>query len=320
MKKLVSLISILFLITLLIYSKTNMEAVKQGLELWVNHVIPSLFPFLIATEILCCTNIVYLLGKILYKPVHKIFNVPGEGAFALVMGIISGYPSGAKIVCELKSQQILRQEEAERLIAFTNNSGPLFIIGTVGISLLDNPKIGYILLISHLISCILVGFIFRNWKKANYSIDSRNIFRKKISNKDFGEILSDSIRKAIMTIVMIGGFIVFFSVILSILQSSGVFSVTGFLFEKIGIEKNLGNSICSGIVELTNGIRMMSCLKITKLTIAWLSFLIGFGGFSVLFQVYSIISKEKISIKPYLYGKLLQGSISFFVTLLLINL
>ena len=143
-KNLISIIILIFIIFLVIYSKENIIAVKNGLELWVNNVIPSLFPFFIATEILCNTNIINILGKILEKPVKFFFNVPGESSFALIMGIISGYPSGAKIVANLKSKEVLSLEEAERLIAFTNNSGPLFILGTVGVSLLNNNKIGYI--------------------------------------------------------------------------------------------------------------------------------------------------------------------------------
>ena len=63
----------------------------------------------------------------------------------------------------------------------------------------------------------------------------------------------------------------------------------------------------------------MSILPTNNLNICIISFLIGFGGLSVLFQVYSIIAKENISIKPYFYGKFLQGIISFFLTLFLIN-
>ena len=74
------------------------------------------------------------------------------------------------------------------------------------------------------------------------------------------------------------------------------------------------------MIELTNGMKMMSLLPISNLTICLTSFLIGFGGISVLFQVYSIISKENISIKPYIYGKLLQGILSIFFTLILINI
>lgn len=321
-KNLVSIISILFIIFLVMYSKENILAAKEGLDLWINNVIPSLFPFFIATEILCQTNIINILGKILQKPISKLFNVPGQGVFALIMGTISGYPSGAKIVSNLKKEKIITLEEAERLISFTNNSGPLFIIGTVGVSLLKNQKLGYLLLISHIISCLFVGFIFRNWKK-NFKISkNENNFEndKNLDFKDFGEILGDSIRKSIITITSIGGFIIIFSVIISMLNSSGFFETTGQIFEKIGISKNIGNCVISGIIELTNGVKNMSILPLNNINISIISFLIGFGGLSVLFQVNSIISKENISIKPYIYGKILQGFISFFITFLFLNI
>lgn len=92
-KNLISIISVIFIITLVLYSNENLLAAKEGLNLWINNVVPSLFPFFVATEILCSTNVITILGRALEKPVHKIFNVPGEGAFALIMGTISGYPS-----------------------------------------------------------------------------------------------------------------------------------------------------------------------------------------------------------------------------------
>ena len=321
-KNLISIISILFVVSLILYSQENIEATKSGLKLWVNSVVPSLFPFFIATEILCHTNIINLLGKILQKPVSKLFNVPGSGVFALIMGTISGYPSGAKIVANLKSQGNLTLEESERLLAFTNNSGPLFILGTVGVSLLENRNIGYILLISHIIACLLVGIVFRNWKRS-VSVSSKNRIinnDKNVDIKDFGGILGESIKNSIVTIMNIGGFIVIFSVIISILNSSGFFEFTSGIFDKLNIPKEIGNGVIGGIIELTNGVKLISCLNMTNISICIISFLIGFGGLSVLFQVYSIVAKEDISIKPYFYGKLLQGFISFFITFILMKL
>ena len=104
------------------------------------------------------------MGKALNRIMRPLFNVPGEGSFAFLMGIISGYPTGAKIVSNLKEKIICNTEECERLIAFTNNSGPLFIVGTVGSSLLSNSKIGFLLLFTHILACITVGFLFRFWK------------------------------------------------------------------------------------------------------------------------------------------------------------
>ena len=108
------------------------------------------------------------------------------------MGIISGYPVGAKVVCNLYDNKICSKSEAERLIAFTSNSGPIFILGSVGISLLGNAQIGKILLIAHILSSLFVGIIFRFWKQnrvdltfRNYKSESKSLIH--ISN--LGEIL-----------------------------------------------------------------------------------------------------------------------------------
>lgn len=158
---------ILFTISLVVFSKSNLSAAKDGLSLFANSVLPSLLPFFIATELLSYTGIIEILGKVLNKFMRPIFNVPGEGAFAFIMGIISGYPIGAKIVTNFRQNGICTKEEGERLLAFTNNSGPLFIIGTVGISLFFDTRTGILLFLSHLLACISVGIVFRFWKKNN---------------------------------------------------------------------------------------------------------------------------------------------------------
>ena len=95
-----------FTFCLLIFSKNNLPAVKSGLSLWANSVIPSLFPFFVATELLMHTNIISLLGKVLNRYMKPIFNIRGEGAFAFIMGIISGYPIGAKIASNFRINNI----------------------------------------------------------------------------------------------------------------------------------------------------------------------------------------------------------------------
>lgn len=212
----------IFTLLLVIFSKDNLIAAKQGLNLWASSVVPSLLPFFIATELLSYTNIIYYLGIFLTPIMRPLFNVPGEGAFALIMGIISGYPTGAKIVSNFKERNICTSEECERLLAFTNNSGPLFIIGTVGSSLFGDTKTGFLLFITHLLACITVGFIFRFWKnKDNKRFrNSFEIPKIKASFNNLGEVISLSITSSINTIMVIGGFIVLFSVITSILENS----------------------------------------------------------------------------------------------------
>lgn len=130
-KNIISILFILLTIGLIAFSSSNLAAAKDGLKLWWFSVVPALLLFFIACDLLSQTDIIDYLGKKLGKIMRPIFNVPGEGAFPLIMGIISGYPVGAKIVVGFRKNGICTKEEAERLITFTNNSGPLFIIGTV---------------------------------------------------------------------------------------------------------------------------------------------------------------------------------------------
>ena len=161
------------------------------------------------------------------------------------MGIISGYPTGAKIVVNFREKNICSKEEGERLLAFTNNSGPLFILGTVGISLFGDVKVGYLLLISHIISSLIIGIIFKNWKKEkskSYTDLVEKVEKPKhIGVRDLGEILGTSIKKSITTILNIGGFIVIFSVILSILENSGFFNIIENVCRVFEIEKEIRN-------------------------------------------------------------------------------
>jgi sporulation integral membrane protein YlbJ len=286
-----------------------------GLSLWANSVVPVLFPFFVATELLSSTNIINILGKSFSKIMEPLFNVPGEGSFPLIMGIITGYPVGAKIVSKLKDNGTLTDIESERLISFTNNSGPLFILGTVGIGLFGDAKTGVLLLLTHILSCITVGFIFRWWKfkkHGNYSLTKK----ANLDNSKIGFSISSIIMQSINTILLIGGFIVLFSVIISILVNSKIMYLLSSLINPIlnifGFSNIYAFGTISGLFELTNGVYIISSIVCKQISnnIIICAFLMGFGGLSVAMQVFAIISKSHISIKPYLIGKILHGFIA----------
>lgn len=322
-------ILVLFTICLIIFSKSNLLSAKNGLVLWANSIVPSLFPFFVATELLSHTNFTYYLGKILNRFMKPVFNVRGEGSFAFIMGIISGYPIGAKIAANFRQNNVCSKEECERLLSFTNNSGPLFIIGTVGITMFGNSTIGFLLLITHILASITVGFIFRFWKYNKKSISSKNSSyinsTDNISLANLGGIIGNSISNSINTILLIGGFVVLFSVIISILKSSQLLDILSNcispLFNMLHIPTEFCSGVLSGILELTNGLNIVCNIHEKKISINIIlaSFLLGLGGISVLLQVWSVIAKTDLSIKPYILGKLLQACFSAFYTFIFLN-
>ena len=322
-------ILVLFTISLIIFSSTNLSSAKNGLILWANSIVPSLFPFFVATELLTHTNLIYNMGKLLNKFMKPFFNIRGEGSFALIMGIISGYPMGAKISANFRKNNICSKEECERLLSFTNNSGPLFIIGTVGITMFGNSTIGFLLLFTHLLASLTVGFLFRFWK---YKAKEKTNLQKYESNKineitlsNLGGIIGNSITNSINTILLIGGFVVLFSVILNIIKTSNLLNILcnfiNPIFNLLNIPTSFSSGFISGIIELTNGLNIICTLPEKKISINIIlaSFLLGLGGISVLLQVWSVISKTDLSIKPYIIGKILHAFFSAFYTFLFLK-
>lgn len=328
-KNILPCIFVLFTIALVIFSKSNLSAAKNGLTLWATAVVPSLFPFFVVTELLSRTNVVYYLGKWCDKIMRPLFNVPGEGAFAFIMGLISGYPVGAKIVANLREQGACSKEEGDRMLAFTNNSGPLFIISSVGIALFGDTKTGLLLLATHILACITVGIILaqvsrKRGKSFSYiasshttSLHTRN---EPITFSQLGGLLGNSIQHAISTILMIGGFVVIFSVIISILKHShilaGMSNLIVPILSALGFDTNFAIPVASGMIELTNGVSLVAQIPMKSISqnIVLCAFLLGFGGISILLQVFSLLNNTDLSIKTYVKGKFLQGIFAAFYT------
>lgn len=356
-RNILPIIFVVITICLVIFSKSNLTAAKNGLTLWATCVVPSLFPFFVITNLLSHTKIVSFTGKLLDKFMRPLFNVPGVGGFAFVMGLISGYPVGAKVVSDFRQDGLVTKDEGERMLAFTNNSGPLFILSSVGISLFGDTTTGLLLLCTHVLACITVGIILGKFsKKSDEEFRAKIIFSQRNSThfmenslhnkttnrnnsaknnsnfsaqksrnvtfKNLGEVLGSSINNSISTILMIGGFVVIFSVIISILNQTHALDFLSKFFNPIlaflGFDLNFAKPLLSGILELTNGVNLISGVHIKAISqnVILCAFLLGFGGFSVLLQVFSIVAKTDLSMKKYFIGKFMQGIFAAIYTFL----
>lgn len=169
---------------LLIYSPLSAEAARNGLILCGRAVIPALFPFFVINGVLMRLGFADDIGKLLGKPMKRLFGLNGSCAIAIITGALCGYPSGAKTVMELYKGGKCTKEEAEILLAYTNNASPAFLIAGVGASMLKSSKTGAILYIIQLSAALAVGMILkpknnmRNISDAcakSYSINSCDI-------------------------------------------------------------------------------------------------------------------------------------------------
>ncbi|WP_246202541.1 sporulation integral membrane protein YlbJ [Virgibacillus doumboii] len=330
-------ITVFIAFCLIKYPDQSLEASIRGLNMWWEIVFPSLLPFFITAELLIGFGVVKFIG-ILFEPIMRpLFNVPGVGSFAWAMGMASGYPTGAKISTRLREEDQLSQIEAERLVSFTNASSPLFIFGAVSVGFFYDVKLGVLLAASHYIGNALVGICMRfHGRRKEKNIDKtkkqkpsiilafKEMHRTRMNDpRPFGKIVGDAVLNSIQTLVMVGGFIILFSVLTKLLYIIGVSSIIAVLFQVIlqilSLPIELALPMFSGLFEITLGAREISQIETSSLLAKMIavSFILGFNGFSIQAQVASIIAPTDIRFAPYFFARILHGTFAGILTFVL---
>lgn len=315
MKKYIFTIFIfLIVIFCILFPESMIESAKNGITLWWKVILPSLFPFMILANLITKTALPRLFGKLLNPIMQFIFKLPGISSIAVFLGMVGGYPVGAKITADLRRSNNISESAANHLIKFTNNSGPLFITGAIGIGLYNSTKIGTLLLITHYLASLLTGLLLRsNNKDTNKTQD---VEFEIITLSKLGNTLNEAVKDAILSVVTVGGFIVLFSIISTILLETGaILAISKIVFPTL--DKTVSYSIITGILEVTNGVNLLSTASLPlKQKLVFTAFLIGFGGFSIHAQTISVIAKTDIKISSYLIGKTIQGILAGALTYL----
>lgn len=285
------------------FPRESISVAKDAVYLCLNTVIPSLFPFLIFSSFFFQSGIGSVCGRFFAPLMRPLFNLPGSGAAAFVLGTVSGYPIGAVSAAKLYLSGQCTKAEAERMCAFCNNSGPLFIMSVVGTQFLGNTSLGILLYVSHIISALLTGILLKNLGSREQYPKNRLCAAPKQTSKGVFSSLGDVMDSSCLTMLKICGFVVFFS----------VFAVS--------LPKSPISPFFHSILEITGGIKEISSLSFSySLKLPLISFFIAFSGISVLLQVSSVISSCGLSLKTYFWGKILQGGISAIITTALLRI
>ncbi|MBU5314192.1 sporulation integral membrane protein YlbJ [Tissierella carlieri] len=317
------LIVIIVLIGIITNPKLSLSSAASGIAVWFNIILPSLLPFFIISEILIGLGFVDFIGKLLQPLMRPIFNVPGEGAFPLTMSILSGYPVGAKLTSRLREEGLITKDEGTRLICFTSTSGPLFMLGAVSIGMLNDSKLAPLIIIPHYLSVLVLGLLFSFYKSNNRRLiisKKRNLFEEIQESyvtwiktkKSIGSLITKAVKESMDTIILIGGLVIFYSVIVEILFNMEFLNnIIYHLSNLLPIDIQLIKGIIIGFFEVTIGCKNIAASQsslITKILI--LNFTIGWSGFSVHSQALSFINNTDINTKLYIVSKFLHGILS----------
>lgn len=285
-------------------------AVRRGLDTCAGVIIPSLLPFFFASNIISALSLPELLACKASRLMNRLFALPGQASAPLILGLCGGYPIGAASLADAVRRGQLSAKEASRLLPVVNNTGPAFIVGTAGSAVFGSAKIGALLYLSHVVAVFLATvFIFR---------EKNTVFVQKMPVLDdfkLSEIIPESVRKSVISVINICGFVVFFSIISGFLDN---FGILGYLSARIshifGFDMHFCESYLLGILELGSGIASMSGLFPSPKNLALASFLLGFGSFSVHCQTLAVVSGTNIKCARHFAGRILHGSLSAVFT------
>lgn len=289
--KSILIVGIGYLIFVLVaFPERCMAAAAAALRLSVNAVIPALFPFFVLSRLLIALGVPNTIGRYLAPLMRPLFGIPGSGAVAVVLGLVSGYPVGADTVKNLYRSGQCTKAEAERMLTFCNNSGPLFVIGTLGMGMLKHQQLGWMLYGVHLFSALLTGILFRKLGRAENrqpalppATEMQSVF--------------SAVADGVNAVLQVCGFVV-------------LFAVVGATIPDIW-----GKEFLYAFLEITGGIHALLQTEILgDFLLPAVSMVLAFSGVSVLFQAAGILLPAGLSLKPYLLGKLTQGVLAFFLT------
>lgn len=293
---------------LLCYSKAVSAAMTQALALCVQVLLPSLFPFFVLSSMFISTGVIQRLSTRLEKPFQWLFGLPGSFGAALLLGAAGGYPVGAKTIATLYQQGQCSKRDAEKALRFCNNAGPAFLISAVGASLLQDPHAGLNLYAVHVLSALIIGFIYRkNTDHVKYNGITADHMRSTATISLFLRAVTD----AFSSFLNVSAFVLIFSVISTMLQQLPLIDSLHCL-PGGGI---LWYGLLAGFLELTSGVACLTQGVLpSSILLPALSFLCGWGGCSVHFQTISLLHDAGLSCRQYLKSKLLQGILAALIT------
>ncbi|OWZ83426.1 nucleoside recognition domain-containing protein [Natranaerobius trueperi] len=333
-EKLLMILPHIILIPIFIIIISQPEAMfrgtKNGLSTWWNIILPALLPFFITSDFLMRLGIIHFGGTLLEPVMRPLFNVPGCGAFALILGMTSGAPINGAVTSDLRNLDLVTKKEGERLIAFSSNSSLLFMLSAIPVGMLNQPELGILIASTHIFTNILLGIILGFWSKRNVSrsdFTTNSIGLKKLITKaieitksylrknkiGFRQMSKEIIANSMTKVLTIGGYIVIFSILIELLIKLEVLTFLSskllYLIPVSNIE--LISSLIAGLFETTVGTKLaVDSGESLQYILTIIVFILGWGGFSIHAQMMTVISDCDLNLKLFIFTRFFQGVIS----------
>ena len=300
------LMSLFFLAVTLLYPKIAISSMTRGMELCVKTLIPSLFPFMVVSELLVSSGMISIIGGALNRPSHALFGISGSGSCAVLIGMLCGFPIGTKTALSLYEEGRISKAELERLLMLCNIPSSAFLINAVGISLFDSKSVGLLLYFCNVTSAILTGVISKPFFQLEETVCR---VRFSAPKKSAVARFTSSITGSAVNMLYICAFVVFFSTLVGTLEV---------MLASFSLPDTF-TPMWFGFFEMTQGVTEASLCSSRQMGILSAAAVTGWSGLSVHFQLMSLCQNHSVSFRPYFISKLLSAVLNFLtVTLALL--
>lgn len=342
-----ALLAVTLAFLMLAFPTESFHASLKGMSIWWDVLFPALFPFFVISEIMLGVGMVHFFGTLLDPLMRPLFRVPGIGGFVMAMGFASGYPIGARLTSQLWEQRLVNREEGERLVAFTTSSDPIFLIGAVSVGFFHTPALAAILVAAHYGSAVLIGLLMRfhgqssngHKRKSEASpaikrtgASTTRIWRRAFEamhearlkdGRSLGVMLQQAIYSGLNLMFVVGGLVVFFSVVMEVMTSSHAmvffYAAIDSVLQLLGMPLSLSQAVANGFFEVTLGAKTAGSAEGIPLMYqaAIAAWVLSWAGLSVHAQIISILHLTDLRYIPFIVARFIHGLLAAALVIVL---
>lgn len=277
------------------------EYMTAGLRLCARTVIPSLFPFLVLSELIVSGGIGRILLRPVALPLSRLFRLPPDGCCAMLLGMFCGFPVGARAAVSAFDRGELSQDETERVICASTVPSSAFLLNAVGVSLHGSRRFGSVLLSVTLASALLIGLLMaRLPAKDPPGRQPVSPPQPVHTPKSGARFFTDAIRQALVSMLTVSAYVVFFSAF------CGTLTVLG---NRLQLPETARAAVYC-LFELSGGVSAASALTPPLASALFTAFAVGWSGLSVHCQVLSVSDGRGLRMRRYFLAKLLHGALT----------
>ncbi len=326
------LASLMCFVTLLCFPAETLQGASTGLLLWFQTVLPTLLPTMILADFLLRIGADRYVTKLVARPLSILFGLSKDGSYGALVGLLSGYPMGAKTAASLLQEHRISHREANYLLAFTNQPSSMFLIGYLCLRLFadyDGNTLVFPLLVGVYGSAFLISMIYRasqrmhqvliaSWQadlpaqvnshrnpseREAYDKIAHSSTHNKSADSTPLSLLESSMMTSFEVMVKIGGYMM-------------LFSIAEAYIAKLPMISTAAKSLLMGVIEMTTGSRQIASAIELPWSLALCGAVTAFGSLSGLAQTAHVLQGSGLSVRRYVLWKLLQGILAGICILL----